>query len=317
MKIDIRSEEQNKEERRCFLCPLECGADRAVVRGACGVGCFGAEQTPDPYTAALVARAARHYYEEPPISGTRGSGAIFFSGCNMACIFCQNYDISRASKGRLVGPAELSDIMLRLEELGSHNINLVTPSPHTELLLKAIPMARSRGLTVPIVYNTNSYEKVETLKRLEGLIDIYLPDLKYFSPIPARKYSGRSDYFEVASKAVLEMQRQCGVLGTDEDGIAKRGVIVRHLVLPGSVDEARSVLDFIHDNMPLETHISLMSQYTPMGENLPKPLDRKLLKREYRRALDHCISLGFTNVFAQEMSSAESVYTPEFNGYFE
>ncbi|MBQ5488350.1 MAG: radical SAM protein [Clostridia bacterium] len=318
MEYLVRPDEHNNDTaHRCFLCPLECGADRAAQRGACGVGCFDPIETPDPYTAALVARAARHYYEEPPISGTRGSGAIFFSGCNMACIFCQNHDISRASKGRLTDPSSLADIMLRLEELGSHNINLVTPSPHTELLLSAIPLARSRGLTVPIVYNTNSYEKVETLKRLEGLIDIYLPDLKYRSPVPAKKYSGRSDYFEIASKAVLEMQRQCGVLETDENGIAVRGLIVRHLVLPGSVDEARGVLDFIHDNMPLETHISLMSQYTPMGENLPRPLERRLLRREYRRALDYCISLGFTNVLAQEMTSAESAFTPEFNGFFE
>ena len=302
--------------RRCFLCPLECGADRAAERGACGVGCFGDEAT-EPYTSALVARAARHYYEEPPISGTRGSGAIFFSGCNMACIFCQNHDISQAAKGRLVDPSSLADIMLRLEELGSHNINLVTPSPHTELLLRAIPLARSRGLTVPIVYNTNSYEKVEALERLEGLVDIYLPDLKYRSPIPARKYSGRSDYFDIASKAVLEMQRQCGVLETDDGGIAKRGVIVRHLVLPGSVDEARAVLDFIRDNMPLETHISLMSQYVPMGEGLPRPLDRRLLRREYARALDYALSLGFPNILAQEMSSAETSFTPEFNGFFE
>ncbi len=316
--INELSLKNDNGSRRCLLCPLECGADRAVRRGACGVGNFGAELGDrDPYLSALVARAARHYFEEPPISGKNGSGAIFFSGCNMACIFCQNDDISHFQKGRVVGVEELSDIMLRLESLGSHNINLVTPSPHVPLIAAAIEKARLGGLTVPTVYNTNSYEKPEALKMLDGLIDVYLPDLKYKSAAAAKKYSGRADYFEVASKAVLEMQRQCGVLVTDENGIAKRGVIIRHLVLPGSVDEARGVLGFIRDNMPIETHISLMSQYTPMGDGLPKPLDRRLLKREYDRAVDHALALGFANLYVQQLSSAQSVFTPEFNGFFE
>lgn len=309
---------KNTVPQRCTLCPLECGADRAVRRGACGVGGFWPELgSGDPYLSALVARAARHYFEEPPISGKNGSGAIFFSGCNMACIFCQNDDISHFQKGRIVGVSELSEIMLRLQDLGSHNINFVTPSPHVPLIAAAIEKARLEGLGIPTVYNTNSYEKVEALKRLEGLVDIYLPDLKYRSAVAAMKYSGRSDYFEIASEAVLEMQRQCGVLELDGNGIAKKGIIIRHLVLPGSVDETRGVLDFIKENLPVETHISLMSQYTPMGENLPKPLDRRLLKKEYTRAVDHALALGFPNVYMQELSSAESVYTPEFNGFFE
>ncbi len=309
--------DQSKTE--CRACPLECGCDRAVSIGACGVGGLSPEQLSgrDPYRTALIARAARHYYEEPPISGTRGSGAIFFSGCNMACIFCQNHDISQEIKGVPTDASELADIMLRLEELGSHNINLVTPSPHTLLIADAVLKARERGLTVPILYNTNSYEKVETLKRLEGLIDIYLPDLKYVSSAASLKYSGRADYFAFASKAVLEMQRQCGVLITDDNGIAVRGMIIRHLVLPGSVDEARGVLDFISSELPIETHISLMSQYTPIGEALPKPLDRRLLRREYRRALDYAMSLGFTNIYTQRLDSADSFYTPEFNGFLE
>ena len=184
------------------------------------------------------------------------------------------------------------------------------------MLLKAIPLARAAGLSIPIVYNTNAYEKVETLKRLEGLIDIYLPDLKYTEPIAAKKYSGRADYFEYASKAVLEMYRQCGTLRLDGNGIAERGIIIRHLVLPGSVDEARAVLDFIAEHLPLDTHISLMSQYTPM-EGMKPPLDRKLLKREYARAVEYAYGLGFTNLLTQELSSAERDFTPEFNGYFE
>ena len=295
-------------EHTCTLCPLECGADRAKETGACGVGGFADGR--DPYLTALIARAARHYYEEPPISGTRGSGAIFFSGCNMACRFCQNHDISQSRKGVLTDAGELAAIMLRLEALGAHNINLVTPSPHTLLIAAAIEKARLMGLSVPIVYNTNAYEKPETLRMLDGLIDIYLPDMKYVGARVAEKYSGRADYFEYASRAVLEMQRQCGVLKTDEDGIARRGVLIRHLVLPGSVDEARSVLNWIAEKLPLETHISLMSQYTPFGE-LPPPLDR------YERALEHALTLGFENVYTQSLSSASSEFTPEFDGFFE
>lgn len=303
--------------KKCTLCPLECGADRAVSKGRCGVGAFENPGTHDPYTSALIARAARHYFEEPPISGTNGSGAVFFSGCNMSCIFCQNMSISHAPSGRLTDVSALADIMLRLQELGSHNINLVTPTPHIEMLLKALPLAKKRGLHIPVLYNTNSYEKVETLKRLEGLIDIYLPDLKYVNSAIAEKYSGRSDYFKFASKAVLEMQRQCGVLKLDENGIAERGILIRHLVLPGSVDETRSVLDFIHDNLPLETHISIMSQYTPLFDYLKPPLNRKLLRREYNRAIDYALSLGFTNIYMQKMSSAQKDFIPEFNNFFE
>lgn len=313
--------EQNIKQngQSCMACPLECGCDRALRRGACGAGGLDAEvlNGRDPYLTALVARAARHYYEEPPISGTKGSGAIFFSGCNMRCIFCQNIGISSRPKGRPVDPDELADVMLRLEALGSHNINFVTPTPHTELIVKAILIARDRGLRIPTVYNTNGYDKVDTLRSLEGLIDIYLPDLKYVSEAAAKKYSGRADYFRFAADALIEMQRQCGVLKTDENGVALRGLIVRHLVLPGSVDETRGALDFIRKELPIETHISLMSQYTPMIEGLPKPLDRRLLKREYGRAVDYALSLGFENLFIQELDSASAVYTPEFDDFFE
>lgn len=306
---------------RCTLCPLDCGADRELRAGACGVGGFSPEQLGgrEAQLCACVARCARHYYEEPPISGTRGSGAVFFSGCNMACVFCQNHDISRYSSartGRIVDAGELANAMLRLEALGAHNINLVTPSPHTLLIVKAIEKAKKLGLGIPIVYNTNAYEKPQALRLLAGLVDIYLPDLKYKSSVAAKKYSGRSDYFEFASEAVLEMHRQCGVLETDENGLARKGIIIRHLVLPGSVDEARGVLDWIKANLPIETHISIMSQYTPIGE-LPPPLNRRLLKREYARAVEYASALGFTNVFTQKLSSASREFTPDFNGYFE
>ena len=225
-------------------------------------------------------------------------------------------DISQSAKGVVKDAGELADIMLRLQELGSNNINLVTPAPHVRMIAKAVPLARIRGLRIPIVYNTNAYEKVEALRLMEGLVDIYLPDLKYVSSAAAKKYSRREDYFSAAAAAVREMQRQCGVLQIDKNGIAKRGMIVRHLVLPGSVDEARGVLDFIRENLPLETHISLMSQYTPMFELQP-PLNRRLLKREYKRAVDYALSLGFENIYTQSLSSASAEFTPEFNGFFE
>lgn len=288
-----------------------CGAERASgERGVCGVA-----------NRSFVVRAARHYFEEPPISGSNGSGAIFFAGCNMRCVFCQNHDISRGGGEDIAGAVpvdeyELAGIMLRLEELGSHNINLVTPTPHIRLIERAVPLARAKGLTVPMVYNTNGYERAETLKRLEGLIEVYLPDLKYKRGALAERFSERADYFDFASEAILEMQRQVGVLQTDAEGIAKRGLIVRHLVLPCAVDETRLVLDFIAKNLPKETCISLMSQYTPIA-GMKKPLDRRLTKGEYRRAVDYAISLGFTNVFTQKLSSASSDFTPEFNGFFE
>ena len=291
--------------KKCTACPRECGADRSVSRGFCGCN--------DTFR---LARAALHYWEEPCISGKNGSGTIFFSGCNMACVFCQNIDISASVKGRPIDAEELCGIMLRLEELGSHNINLVTPAPHVRMLLKAIPLARDRGLKIPIVYNTNAYETVEAIKSLNGLIDIYLPDLKYAGRIAAARYSGREDYFAYASRAVEEMYAQCGELIADDNGIAQRGVIIRHLVLPGSVDETRGVLDYIASAFPLSINISLMSQYTPI-EGMRPPLDRKLMKREYDRAVDYALYLGFTNLLLQERSSAESGFTPEFSGYFE
>ncbi len=293
----------------CYECPAACGALREEgERGVCGVS-----------ARAFVSRAARHYYEEPPISGTRGSGAIFFDGCNMRCVFCQNHTISRAGETEGARPLDesgLADVMLRMQELSAHNVNLVTPTPHTRLIEKAIPLARARGLTIPIVWNSNAYERVETLRRFEGLVDIYLPDLKYVSAKPAERYSGRPDYFEYASKAIPEMHRQVGLLETNAEGIAVKGLIIRHLVLPCAVDETRRALDFIKDALPVETHISLMSQYTPI-EGMKKPLDRRVTRGEYERAVEYALSLGFTNVFTQKLSSAGISFTPEFSGFFE
>ena len=294
----------------CFDCPIMCGSSRSGGDvGVCGVG-----------ARSFVARAARHYFEEPPISGTRGSGAIFFTGCNMRCVFCQNIGISTAGGEEeglaAVDPSALADLMLRMQELGAHNVDLVTPTPHIRLIEKAVPLARERGLSIPTVYNTNGYERVESLQRLEGLIDIYLPDLKYVSPALSKKYSGREDYFLFAAPAIAEMQRQVGTLELDGDGTAKRGIIIRHLVLPCAVDDTRRVLDHICDNFPIDTYISLMSQYTPIP-GMQKPLDRRITRAEYDRAVGYAIDKGFTNVFIQKRSSADSAFTPDFNGVFE
>lgn len=287
----------------CTICPRECGVERENAVGFCGAGIY-----------PNIARAALHFWEEPAISGTRGSGAIFFSGCNMACVFCQNDKINHARVGPEADADALASIMLRLQGKGAHNVNLVSPAPFVPLLLEAIPLARGGGLTIPVVYNTNAYEKVETLKLLRGLIDVYLPDLKYVSSEIAGKYSGVPDYFGYAAPALAEMFSQCGPLEADGEGVAVKGVVIRHLVLPGSVDETRRVIDYIADNYPKEIAFSLMGQYAPNGALLPAPLERKLLRREYERAIDHALRRGLDNVFIQQLSAATMDYTPNFDG---
>lgn len=287
----------------CALCPRRCGVDRAQKPGLCG-----APRMPQ------VARAALHMWEEPVLSGVRGAGAIFFCGCNLNCVFCQNHAISHGAVGTRMGAEALADLMLRLQDAGAHNIDLVTPTPHLATLRPALERAKARGLAIPVVYNTNAYELVESLRMLEGLVDIYLPDLKYVSRAAAGKYSAAPDYFEYAAPALLEMQRQCGALALDGAGMARRGLIVRHLVLPGSVDEARGAMDFIAQNLPLDTQLSLMSQYVPCHLAVNPPLNRRLTRREYQRAVDYCLSLGFTRVFVQELEAADGAYTPPFDG---
>lgn len=291
----------------CTICPRECAVDRSLTQGYCGAR-----------DVAHIARAALHRWEEPMISGERGSGAIFFCGCNLSCIFCQNHKINHTVRGIEADEYALSEIMLELQNKGAHNINLVTPSPHVELIMRAIPVARKCGLTIPMVYNTNAYEKTETLKMLEGLIDIYLPDMKYVSSKLSLKYSDAENYFTVASAAIGEMYRQVGNICLDENGMAKRGLLIRHMVLPGAVDDTRKVLDYISENFPKDTYISVMSQYAPPHGDLPKPLDRRITRGEYERALDYAIGKGFENVFIQKRESADNSFTPNFdeNGVF-
>lgn len=286
---------------QCNCCPRRCNIDRTQRTGFCGAG-----------DIPRVARAALHQWEEPMFSGTRGSGTVFFSGCTLRCCFCQNMDISAHQKGELCDEAKLSELFLSLQEQGAHNINLVTPTPHSSAIRSALIKAKKNGLILPILYNTSGYETVEALRSLEGLIDIYLPDLKYVTPQISLAFSGAADYFAFAGPAILEMQRQVGVLQLDEAGIATRGLLIRHLVLPGCVDETRRVLDFIVENLPKETYISLMRQYTPISPHLKAPLNRRLTAREYERAADYCLQLGLRNVLLQEASAATSAYTPPF-----
>lgn len=290
------------KQTECNACPRHC----KVNRDAGGTGFCGAA------SAAYIARSDLHFFEEPCISGEKGSGAIFFCGCNMNCVFCQNNTINHKNVGVRADEKILADMMLELQKKGAHNINLVTPTPHTKIIIAAVEKARKNGLILPIVYNTNGYESVEVIKSLEGIVDVYLPDFKYGEGIIAKKYSDTPDYFEKASAATAQMYAQRPEFITDENGMVQKGVIIRHLVLPASLDNTRAVLDHIAENYPKTVRISLMSQYVPYVETKFPDLNRKLTKREYERAVDYCISKGFENVYIQELSSAKCTYTPEF-----
>ncbi len=285
---------------KCSVCPRNCSAERNINRGICGVG-----------ESFKVARAAPHFWEEPCISGEKGSGTVFFSGCNLGCVYCQNFEVSYAAFGKEVSETELMRIFDNLIEKGVHNINLVTPTHYAPMLAKVLSEYKS---SVPIVYNSSGYEKAETLKMLEGLVDIYLPDIKYFDSAPAKKYSDAEDYFDYASSAVLEMYRQVGDIETDENGIAKKGIIVRHMVLPGNISQAVKVFSWVAENLSTETHISVMRQYTPFGKakEMP-PIDRKLSSKEYRIVKDKILALGFENCYFQGKESSTENFIPNFN----
>lgn len=285
---------------KCMICPRNCGAQREAVIGLCGAG-----------NKIKVARAAPHFWEEPCLSGENGSGTVFFSGCNLGCIFCQNYDVSHRAFGKEVDGVQLMRIFDRLIEKGVHNLNLVTPSHFTPMLAKVL---REYNSPVPVIWNSSGYEKAESLKILEGLVDIYLPDIKYFDSAPALKYSGAADYFEYASEAVLEMHRQVGGVELDENGIAQKGLIIRHLVLPGNISQAVKVFEWVSDNLPAETYISVMRQYTPFGKakEIP-PVNRRLSKREYSIVKEKILAMGFENCFFQSSQSAEESFIPNFD----
>jgi putative pyruvate formate lyase activating enzyme len=275
----------------CKLCPRKCGANRLEgERGFCGAG-----------RLARVAAASVHHGEEPPISGTRGSGTIFFSHCNMRCIFCQNYPISQYGNGREMDAATLSAEMLRLRDRGVHNVNFVTPTPHAPQMAEAVLRAREAGFDIPVVYNTNGYDSIETLTSLEGIVDIYLPDAKYRSADLAGAVSGTPGYARCNDAAIDEMVRQVGLLSHVDDGTAVRGVLVRHLVLPGRVEETEAVLANLAERYGTDLPLSLMGQYFPAWRAAStEGFDRKLSRREYGRAIEAAERLGFRNVFIQE-----------------
>lgn len=290
--------------KNCSICPRNCRIDRTK-------GQIGYCQSGHEIKAAL---ASVHMWEEPPISGSCGSGTIFFSGCNLRCVFCQNYTISSENSGKTISTERLSEIMLEQQAKGVHNINLVTATHFIPSIIKAVQKAKNNGLKIPIVYNTGGYEKVESIKMLEGTVDIYLPDIKYFSSELSLKYSGASDYFDYASEAVLEMYHQTGNNIYDDNGIMKSGVIIRHMIMPSHKEDSYKVLDWIRDNIGTEACVSLLSQYTPAyNAEKYKEINRKLMSLEYTRVIEHFFDIGLKNGFMQEKSSAESKYTPIFD----
>lgn len=285
----------------CRLCPRNCGALRTSTEGQ---GLCRMPETP------LLARAALHHWEEPPISGTRGSGTVFFTGCPLGCVFCQNGDISQRNFGKPVTEERLWDICQELIAQGAHNINFVTPTHYAHVLASLL----ERPLPVPVVYNCGGYEKVDTLRALEGKVQIYLPDFKYLDPAAAQRYSGAPDYPEVAAAAIQEMVCQTGPCQFDENGLLTRGVIIRHLILPGQVQGAKAVMDWVAETFPPHTVLfSLMSQYTPWGDLSQVPeVNRRLRRGEMQSAQDYMAALGLDG-FTQERTSAKEEYTPPFD----
>ena len=288
----------------CRLCPRECDVNRLKgKKGFCGVD-----------AKVMVARAALHMWEEPCISGTKGSGAVFFSGCGLRCCFCQNHDIAIGSRGLAVSVERLGEIFLELKEKGAANINLVTGAHYVPQIIKALNLARMQGMDLPVVYNSSGYEKLETLKLLEGYVDIYLPDFKYMEPDLAQKFSHAPDYVERAKAAIKEMVRQSGSCQFGEDGYIRKGTIVRHLILPGHTRNSRKVLRYLHETYGEEIYISIMNQYTPVREfGEFKELNRKVTKREYEKVLDAAVEMGIQNGFIQEGETASESFIPEFD----
>ena len=284
----------------CTLCPRNCGVERTAESGA-GVCRMG--------TQPKIARAALHMWEEPCISGTRGSGAVFFSGCGLRCVFCQNEAISQQGEGKIVTPARLAEIFRELEAQGAHNINLVTAAHFVPAVLEALSLYRPN---IPILYNSSGYESIETLRMLSGVVDIYLPDYKYIDPNMAAMLSGARDYPDVAFAAIAEMIRQTGAPVYDENGMMQRGTLIRHLVLPGLTGDSMKILTRIRDEFP-GIPVSLMGQYMPCGRALSMPgMDRKIKKKEYARVLAHMEAIGLDG-YRQELGSADGAFIPSFD----
>lgn len=261
-----------------------------------------------------IALASIHYYEEPCISGKNGSGTVFFSNCNLNCTYCQNYEISQLGKGKEVTIEELADIFVKEQEKGVNNINLVTPTMYAYQIIEALKIAKKNGLTIPVIYNTNGYENIETLKELEGLVDVYLPDLKYYSNELSKKYSKVDNYFKIATEAIKEMNRQVGRPVFNENGIIQKGIIIRHLVLPNHLQNTKHILKWIKENMPKGTYVSIMAQYFPTYKaKQDKLINRKLTKKEYQEIENYLYTLNLENGYIQELGEHEEEYVPDFN----
>ncbi len=291
--------------KECRLCPRECGVNRLEgQRGRCGaVG-----------ETVKVARAALHYWEEPCISGSRGSGAVFFSYCPLGCVYCQNREISRGDAGKEIAVSRLAEIFLELQGKQAHNINLVTPTHYVPQIILALREAKEKGLSIPVVFNCGGYEKPETLKLLEGLVDVWLPDFKYVSTEHAAKYSGAADYLENAKAALSEMVRQAGKPVFDIHGIMTRGVIVRHLVLPGMSKESKKILRYLHRTYGDRIYLSIMSQFTPLENVRDYPeIDRTVTESEYENLLDFAVNIGIENAYIQEGGTADESFIPPFD----
>ena len=292
-----------EELKQCKICPHNCNVNRLN-------GKIGRCKCTDKIKIAL---ASVHNYEEPCISGINGSGTIFFSNCNMNCIYCQNYEISQLGKGKEISIKELADIFINQQEKGVNNINLVTPTMYAFQIIEAIKLAKKNGLIIPIIYNTNGYEKIETLKALQGYIDVYLPDLKYYSNKLSIKYSKVNNYFSVATEAIKEMYRQVGTPKFNEDGIMQRGIIIRHLVLPNHIQNSKNILKWIKENMPQDVYVSIMAQYFPTYQaKEDELLNRKLTKKEYKEIEKFLYTLDLKNGYIQELGEHEEEYVPDF-----
>lgn len=289
--------------KECQICPHKCKIDRTKQIGRC--------KATDKIKIALY---SIHNFEEPCISGTKGSGTIFFSNCNMNCIYCQNYEISQLGKGKEITIHELADIMIKQQEKGVENINLVTPTSYTLQIIEAIKIAKKKGLKIPIVYNTNGYENVETLRLLEGYIDIYLPDLKYYDNEISKKYSKVDNYFEIATKAIKEMYRQVGQPILDKNGIMTKGLMIRHLVLPNNIENSKKILKWIKENLDNNIYVSIMAQYFPTYKaKETDDLNRKLTNKEYEEIENYLYDLNLENGYIQELGEHEEEYVPKWD----
>ena len=289
---------------RCNICPHKCQVNR--IKGQIGKCKSG--------NKVKIALYSIHNFEEPCISGKNGSGTIFFSNCNLNCVFCQNYEISQLGQGKEFEISELADIIIKEQEKGVENINLVTPTSYIIQIAESIKIAKGKGLKIPIVYNTNSYENIESLKLLDGLVDIYLPDLKYYYNKLGKRYSNVENYFEIATNAILEMYRQVGNVQIDSNGILQKGVVIRHLVLPNHIENSKKVLKWIKENLDNKVFVSIMAQYFPTykAKNIEK-INRKLTKKEYQEIMEYVDSIGLDNGYVQELGEHEEEYVPKWN----